>query len=57
VRARKYEVTGDGRYSVWIDGQGVPIEFVADDDGGQVTFTLTGCTGCGFSLAQQVGMP
>jgi Family of unknown function (DUF6134) len=56
VRVRKYEVSGDGRYTVWIDGEGVPVQFVADDAGGKVTFTLSSCTGCDVRLAQQVGM-
>ena len=56
VRARKYEVEGDSRYTVWIDGQGVPVQFVADDGGGKVTFTLASCTGCDIPLAQRVGM-
>jgi hypothetical protein len=57
VRARRYEVTGDGRYAVWIDDRGVPVQFTADDDGGRVTFTLASCTGCGvIPAAQQLGM-
>jgi Domain of unknown function (DUF6134) len=56
VRARKYEVSGDARYVVWIDGQGVPVQFTADDDGGKVTFTLISCTGCDPPSGQQVGM-
>ena len=57
VRARKYEVTGGSHYAVWIDARGVPVQFVADDDGGKVTFTLASCTGCGVIPArQQVGM-
>jgi hypothetical protein len=57
VRARRYEVTGESRYAVWIDDQGVPIKFAADDGGGEVTFTLASCTGCGVIPAmQQMGM-
>ena len=56
VRARKYEVDGGGRYTVWVDSHGVPVQFVADDDGGKVTFTLASCTGCDVPLAQQLGM-
>jgi hypothetical protein len=55
VRARKYEVDGDGHYTVWIDRQGVPVQFVADDGGGKVTFTLASCTGCAIPL-RQLGM-
>lgn len=53
VLTRKYEVTGDGHYTVWIDGQGVPVQFTADDSGGKVTFTLASCTGCDVSVAEQ----
>jgi Family of unknown function (DUF6134) len=57
VRARKYEVTGGAHYAVWIDARGVPVQFVADDDGGKVTFTLASCTGCGvIPPRQQLGM-
>jgi hypothetical protein len=57
MRARKYEVTGGSHYAVWIDARGVPVQFVADDDGGKVTFTLASCTGCGVIPArQQLGM-
>ncbi|MBV8122337.1 MAG: hypothetical protein JO081_20650 [Alphaproteobacteria bacterium] len=56
VRARKYEVDGEGHYTVWLNGQGVPVQFVADDGGGKVTFTLASCTGCDIPLAQRVGM-
>jgi len=55
VRAQKYEVSGNTQFAVWIDGRGVPVMFVADDDGGKVTFTLASCTSCG-SQPQQVGM-
>ncbi len=53
LRARKYEVSGDGRYTVWLNAQGVPVEFVADDDGGKVTFTLTSCIRCDVPALQQ----
>jgi len=46
MHVRKYDVTGGDRYAVWLDGRGVPVQFAANDDGGTVTFTLTGCTGC-----------
>jgi Family of unknown function (DUF6134) len=54
IASRKYEVVGATRYDVWIDGQGVPVKFVADDDGGKVTFTLASCTRC--AVGQQFGM-
>jgi hypothetical protein len=53
LRARKYEVSGDGRYTVWLDEKGVPVEFIADDDGGKVTFTLTSCIRCDVPALQQ----
>ena len=57
TRTRKYDVTGDGRYVVWIDGRGVPVQFAANDDGSTVTFSLTRCTGCDSApVAQQFGM-
>lgn len=57
VRARKYEVNGATHYAVWIDARGVPVQFVADDDGGKVTFTLASCSGCDVIPArQQLGM-
>jgi hypothetical protein len=39
--AVKYEVGGSARYTVWLDGRGVPVKFLVDDDTGKVTFTLT----------------
>jgi hypothetical protein len=39
--AVKYEVGGSTRYTVWLDGRGVPVKFLVDDDTGKVTFTLT----------------
>jgi hypothetical protein len=56
VRARKYEVDGTTRYDVWINGQGVPVMFVVNDDSGKVTFTLASCSGCDSYGTQQVGM-
>ncbi len=56
VRARKYEVDGAERYTVWLDPQGVPVQFVADDDGGKVTFTLSSCSGCNIAVAQEAGL-
>jgi hypothetical protein len=56
VRAQKYEVNGTTRYDVWLDGHGVPVMFVVDDDSGKVTFTLASCTSCNASAPEQVGM-
>ena len=47
----KYEVTGSAKYTVWIDGRGVPVMFVVDDDTGKVTFTLAKCGGCNAVLS------
>lgn len=55
VRAEKYEVNGSTRYDVWLDREGVPVKFAADDDSGTVTFTLANCT-CNVFNPQQLGM-
>lgn len=55
VRAQKYEVDGSSRYTVWLDGQGVPVMFIVDDNSGKVTFTLARCLGCG-PAGSQLGM-
>jgi hypothetical protein len=52
VPAVKYEVAGSTRYTVWLDGRGVPVQFVVDDDTGKVTFTLAKCTGCDAVISQ-----
>jgi uncharacterized protein DUF6134 len=52
VPAVKYEVDGSTRYTVWLDGRGVPVKFVADDDTGKVTFTLAKCVGCNAEISQ-----
>jgi hypothetical protein len=46
VTARKYEIDGTTKYTVWIDGRGVPVKFVVDDNTGKVTFTLAKCIRC-----------
>jgi len=48
----KFEIDGSTKYTVWLDGRGVPVKFVADDDTGKVTFTLAKCVGCGPELTQ-----
>jgi hypothetical protein len=55
VRTQKYEVDGSTRYTVWIDGRGVPVMFTVDDNSGDVTFTLANCTNCG-AIPTQLGM-
>jgi hypothetical protein len=52
VRAQKYEVDGATRYTVWLDGQGVPVMFAVQDSSGTVTFTLANCVSCGLNMAQ-----
>ena len=52
VRAQKYDIHGDTSYTVWLDSQGVPVMFVADDDSGKVTFTLASCVSCGLDGAR-----
>jgi hypothetical protein len=52
IPAVKYEVDGSTRYTVWLDGRGVPVKFIVDDDTGKVTFTLAKCTGCNPVVSQ-----
>ena len=52
IPAVKFEVDGSTKYTVWLDGRGVPIKFVADDDTGKVTFTLAKCISCGPETTQ-----
>jgi hypothetical protein len=52
IPAVKFEIDGSTRYTVWLDGRGVPVMFVADDDTGKVTFTLAKCIRCGSDLSQ-----
>jgi len=47
IPAVKYEIDGSTRYTIWLDGRGVPVKFVIDDDTGKVTFTLAKCVSCG----------
>ena len=52
VPAVKFQIDGSTRYTVWIDGRGVPVMFVVDDDTGKVTFTLAKCIQCSAELTQ-----
>jgi Family of unknown function (DUF6134) len=52
IPAVKFEIDGSTRYTVWLDGRGVPVQFVVDDDTGKVTFTLAKCVHCGPELTQ-----
>jgi hypothetical protein len=51
IAARKYEIDGKTRYTVWLDGRGVPVQFAADDDSGKVTFTLDKCDRCNLDVS------
>jgi hypothetical protein len=52
IPAVKFEIDGSTRYTVWLDGRGVPVMFIADDDTGKVTFTLAKCVRCGSEVTQ-----
>jgi hypothetical protein len=52
IPAIKYEVDGSARYTIWLDGRGVPVKFICDDDTGKVTFTLAKCVGCNAEVSQ-----
>src|SRR5271166_6928514 len=52
IPAVKFEIDGSTKYTVWLDGRGVPVKFIADDDTGKVTFTLAKCISCGPELSQ-----
>jgi Family of unknown function (DUF6134) len=52
IPAVKYELDGGTKYTVWLDGRGVPVKFLVDDDTGKITFTLAKCVGCDAELSQ-----
>jgi hypothetical protein len=52
VAARKYEIDGTTKYTVWLDGRGVPVKFAVDDNTGKVTFTLDKCIRCAPAAVQ-----
>jgi hypothetical protein len=52
IPAVRYEVDGSSKYTVWIDGRGVPVMFSVDEDTGKVTFTLVKCVGCNAVVSQ-----
>jgi len=52
IPAVKFEIDGRTKYTVWLDGRGVPVKFIADDDTGKVTFTLARCISCGPETTQ-----
>jgi Family of unknown function (DUF6134) len=55
IPAVKYEVDGSSKYTVWLDGRGVPVKFLVDDDTGKVTFTLAKCVGCNAVVSELEG--
>lgn len=55
IPARRYDVNGKTRYSVWLDARGIPLKFVVQEETGTVTFTLTHCTNCGVDIADATG--
>jgi hypothetical protein len=55
IPAVKYDVDGSTKYTVWLDGRGVPVKFLVDDDTGKVTFTLAKCVGCNAVVSQLEG--
>jgi hypothetical protein len=46
IPARKYEIDGKTRYTVWVDSHNVPVMFAVDNATGKVTFSLAKCVGC-----------
>jgi hypothetical protein len=56
ISARKYDVYGKPRYSVWLDARGVPMMFAIDDDSGKISFTLSKCVRCGLIDLSQMGL-
>jgi hypothetical protein len=46
IPARKYEIDGKTRYTVWVDSHNVPVMFSVDNATGKVTFSLAKCVGC-----------
>jgi Family of unknown function (DUF6134) len=52
IATRKYEIDGNTKYTVWLDAQGVPVQFAVDDNTGKVTFVLAKCVRCGPASVQ-----
>jgi hypothetical protein len=40
VPTREYEISSREPIRIWIDRQGIPVEFSADDKSGRITFVL-----------------
>jgi hypothetical protein len=51
IPTQSYEVEGNQRYVVYLDGRGVPVKFEVDDSTGQVTFDLIKCGGCALAVS------
>jgi hypothetical protein len=51
IPTQSYEVDGSKKYVVYLDGRGVPVEFVIDDSSGHVTFKLIKCGGCALAVS------
>src|SRR5487761_1819551 len=51
VPTQSYEVDGDQKYIVYLDGRGVPVKFIIDDSSGKVTFKLIKCGGCALAVS------
>jgi hypothetical protein len=52
IQARRYDISGETKYSVWLDTRGIPVQFMIEDDTGTVTFTLTHCMSCGITVSE-----
>ena len=51
IPTQSYEVDGDQKYVVDLDGRGIPVEFKVDGSTGQVTFRLVKCGGCALAVS------
>jgi hypothetical protein len=51
IPTQSYEVDGDQKYVVYLDGRGIPVEFMVDGSSGQITFRLVKCGGCALAVS------
>ena len=51
-RASVSQYDAYGERIATVDGRGVPVKFICDDDTGKVTFTLAKCVGCNAEVSQ-----
>lgn len=51
IPTQSYEVAGDQKYVVYLDGRGIPVEFKVDGSTGQITFRLVKCDGCALAVS------